>query len=373
MSRFRDDAELIEELRALRPTPSGEFAATLDERAAAGFPRRSPAGSRLGDLLARLQVLPPRRVIAPVSATALAAIVVATAVVSINESGGDGLRTAPADQAGSAVQRAHSSAARAAAPTEAESSDSAASAAEMIPSGGAGVLSPGGAGFTAAAGRGRQVERSAEMTLRSEPAKVANDAARVFDTVHAHNGIVLRSSIRDGAEAGAEFELLIPSGKLSDALAGLSAIAEVRSRHESTADITAPTVGVAELVHDSRARIEGLLEQLATADTSGEREAVETELRGERRRLALLRSRLDGLQRRADYSRVSLRIETTNASGGGAWGVGDALDDAGHILAVAAAVTLIGLAILAPLAAIALLAWLSRRAWLRWSRRQALG
>ena len=38
MDRFDDDT-LFAELRELRPTPRPEFAAELDERAAAGFPR----------------------------------------------------------------------------------------------------------------------------------------------------------------------------------------------------------------------------------------------------------------------------------------------------------------------------------------------
>ena len=38
--RERDD-RLAAELRALRPAPSPEFAAKLDGRAAAGFPRRT--------------------------------------------------------------------------------------------------------------------------------------------------------------------------------------------------------------------------------------------------------------------------------------------------------------------------------------------
>ena len=42
MDRFDDDT-LFAELRELRPTPRPEFTAELDERAAAGFPRRSSA------------------------------------------------------------------------------------------------------------------------------------------------------------------------------------------------------------------------------------------------------------------------------------------------------------------------------------------
>ena len=40
--------------------------------------------------------------------------------------------------------------------------------------------------------------------------------------------------------------------------------------------------------------------------------------------------------------------------------------------AVAAGVTLVGLAVLAPIALLALLVWLTRRAWVRQSRERAL-
>ena len=53
---------------------------------------------------------------------------------------------------------------------------------------------------------------------------------------------------------------------------------------------------------------------------------------------------------------------------GGSWGIGDAFGDAGHILGIAAGVTLIGLAVLGPLALIALLTWLAHRAWVRAQR-----
>lgn len=199
------------------------------------------------------------------------------------------------------------------------------------------------------------------------------------DAVHAADGIVLRSSIRDGAEgeAGAEFELLIPSARLGDALAAFSAIAEVRSRHESTQDITAPTIGVGERLQDSQARIESLLGQLADAATDEERAAVEAQLRAERRHAAALRSRLSDLRRRASFSRVSLRIETgapatTSEGSGGAWGIDDGIDDAGRILAVAAGITVIGLAVLTPLALICLLAWLAHHSLVRRSRERAL-
>jgi hypothetical protein len=223
----------------------------------------------------------------------------------------------------------------------------------------------------------RAVERNAELVLGADPADVADDSAEVFEAVHAHDGIVMRSSTREGEPgvAGARFELLIPSAKLGDALAALSGIDEVRSRHEATNDITAPTVTTGELLQDSKARVDSLLDQLAGAETESEREAVEAELAQERRHRARLRTQLQHLERRADFSRVLVRIETgasEEPSEGAAWGIGDALDDAGHILAVAAAVAVVALAILGPIALIALLAWLTHRAWVRRERRRVL-
>jgi hypothetical protein len=61
-----------------------------------------------------------------------------------------------------------------------------------------------------------------------------------------------------------------------------------------------------------------------------------------------------------------------SSSGSGEWSVGDALDDAGHILAIAAGVAIVGLAIVGPLAVIALLVWLANRARVRRGRERAL-
>lgn len=387
--RDRDD-RLAADLRALRPKPRPEFTTELDERAAAGFPRRS----RLPRLsLDRLRTVPPRRLLVPVGGFALAAIVVVTGVVVSQErGGGDPARPTAQSQVSKEAPR-NFDAGGEYVPGAAEknkmwggvqfeadvpvapSADTASSASaggellsdeELIP-----TDSPSRLGH-------RAVERSATLVLGAKPGDVGEDSAKVFEAVHAHDGIVMRSSTReeDAGEAGATFELLIPSAKLSDALAALSAIDEVRSRHEATADITAPTVNVTELLRDSKARIDSLLGQLESAESESEREAVEAELRQERRHRARLRSQLQNLQRRADYSRVLVRIETGGAeepsSGGGTWGVGDALADAGKILAVAAAVAVVGLAILGPIVLIALLAWLSHRAWVRRERRRVL-
>ena len=380
MSPYRDDAEIVAELRAMRPAPRPGFAAELDARAAAGFPREAgSAASWAGGLLDRLRSTPPRRVLAPAGALATAAIVVATAVVVTESNGPSSTSTtisaptqATSDSGGRLAEPAGEAAAG-----EATAKATAPSTSSGTTLGGTTYSAPvPPADVDASDARDRAIERSAEIVIGTEPGELRADSARVFDAVHAADGIVLRSSIRDGEAGVADFELLIPSAGLGDALADLSAIGEVRSRQESTRDITAPTIGVGERLQDARARIDGLLSQLAEADTDAERDRVEAELREERHRVAALKSRLSDLERRANFSRVSLRIETGAAAAGpeegGAWGLSDGLDDAGRVLEVAAAVTLVGLAVLAPFALLALLAWLTRRAWLGRARARAL-
>jgi Domain of unknown function (DUF4349) len=425
---FRDDTDFAAELRALRPAARPAFAAALDERAAAGFPRRSSAArSPLGRLAARARALPPRRLALSAGATALATLTVATAIVAVNESeptsltatshggrpgsanhseahaagtlrpfsralhpqvrryarsygGGDQYEAALPSLAGSAVPKAKSSGG-ASAGRESESGTSYNGAASSYNGNAAFNLNRAShrkTGPYVFPAHRRDVERSAQMVLGTDPSEVADDAARVFKTVNAYDGIVLSSSVSSGGAgaAGARFELLIPSGRLGDALAAFSGIAEVRSRHDASDDITAPTVGLGEELQDSRAKIAGLLVQLAGADTASERAEVEAELHAERRHAASLRSQVTKLDRRANLSRVSLRIESGAVSvpggSGGDWGVGDALGGAGHILGIAAGVAVVGIAILVPLALIALLCWLASRVWLRRGRERAL-
>jgi hypothetical protein len=403
MEPFRDDTDLTTELRALRPEPRPEFTAELDERAAAGFPRRSArAGAPLSGLLARLRAMPPRRLALSAGAVALATVAMATVIVAVNEP-----RTDPASLAqlsspevagsgdSSGFSRQQAAKLRPSEPgkesggvvyeTEipAVGSSSAPSKSSLSEGAGGGASAGGGLNYDSsgpyvAKAANRDVERSAEMVLGADPTDVAGDAADVFDAVHAVDGIVLSSSVSGGAagDADARFDLLIPAAKLGDALADFSAIDTVVSRHEATDDITAPTVRVGEHLRDSRATIDGLLVQLAGADSDEERAEVEVELGAERRRAAALRSQATKLSRRANLSRVSLRIETgataTSSDEDGGWGVGDAIDDAGHIIGIAAGVTIVGLAILSPLALIALLAWLANRARIRRGRERAL-
>jgi hypothetical protein len=382
MRSHRDEVDLSAELRALRPTPRPEFTAELDARADAGFPQASrPPSSNTGRMSERLRALghvpallraaPRRRVLVPAGAAAAAAIAVATALVLTSE--GEPTSDIAQTLSHSSTQSNDSSGVQfSEAPPVKGKSDAAAGRAEGTPSAAGALPAPGPYASGIAH---RDIERSAEIVLGTDPSGVRGAAAKVFETVHAYHGIVLRSSISDGREgqAGATFELLVPSGRLGDAMAAFSAIADVRSRHESSLDVTAPTIGLRERLRDARAKVAGFLAAVSEAETEAERETAEAKLRSARRHVARLQARLATLQRRTHLSSVSLRIESGGtASDGGGWGIGDALGDAGRILGVAAGVSLVGLAILAPPILIVLLAWLARRAWLRRRRERAL-
>ena len=380
MRAHDDDAVFAAELRGLRPALGSEAAGRLDERVAA---LRAGSGHRTAALSAwqRFRSAPLRRQLAPVLASGLAALAVATAVIAGNGDSGPG-GTAPRPMpvsAAPAIETARPNAGVTAGPAQstgraagsAEGTDRAAAPVAPVP-----VPQPGP---FATGERRRFDETSAELTLGTEPVRVRDVSDQVFGVVGRYEGIVLSSSISDGPEgqAGARFSLLIPSAKLSDALADLSSIAEVRSRSESSLDITAPVVGTREHLRDARAEVEGLLKQLAAADTDAKRAAVKAQLAFQHRRVAGLRATLTSLRRRANLSRVSLDVVTGDAvgfatGGNGQWTIGDALHDAGRVLAIAAGVALVGLAGLAPLAIVALLAWSAFRVWLRASRERAL-
>jgi hypothetical protein len=354
------DRELAAALQAFRPEPSPTFVAELDERAAAGFPRRSRQRGRnpFARAAAWIRDGSKLRLVIPAGGVAVAAIAVATVVAVGSGSGGSGSDALTQMGGEMSVEKA--------AP-EVEAAAGEAGDAAAIPQ-------------SAPAVPHRQIERNSDVVVATEPEDVGEASSKVFETVHAYDGVVLDSSTRDGSGTRPEatFELLIPSGKVGDAMAAFSRIGEVVSRHEQTTDITAPTVGTNERLQDSEARIEGLLAQLGEATTDSEREAVEAVLGSERRHAANLKSKLAGLHQRADLSRVTVRIDggrgAVSPSGDEeeGWGIGSALDDAGHLLSVAAGVTIVALAVLSPLLLLALLAWLAGRTWTRRARERAL-
>ncbi len=432
--------EMVAELRAIRPRPSQHFKSELDARAAEGFPPRrrghgpvadTPAGSTAnadddrrpgrrdaGSVSWRHRLRGLR--LAPIlaGATAMVAVITAIAVTDLGglgESGGNDSAdsgfavTAQTDSAEPAPDAAQSTGGSIAMDSDRQqqydeagdgtrlkaggvvdaglsrsnqfsrAGTTANSAENASEAGSAKMLAPSRSAGGPVAGKSRErvVERDASIVLATEPADVDEVAAGVLRVANAHQGIVLNSSTRAGAEgeAGAEFSLKIPAGQLAGALAELSDLAPVRSRVENANDITAPTVSVTDRLRAARAEVRGLLKQLTVATTEAEREAIKIDLAPAQRRVARLRSQLDRLERRAHFATVHVSVLTGEDGiipGDDGWSLGDAVDDAVEVLTVTAGIVLIATAALLPLGLLALIAALIRRSWVRRDRERAL-
>ena len=186
--------------RSCAPRPRPDFAAELDARAAAGFPRRVALRRGLPRVRERLRATPPRRLLAPGRRPRVAAIVVATAVVANRDRRHGRRRSTQASLTVRTAEPAAGSRQPRAPPRRPRAGES-----------------RSGLGGRQHGRQSRRPPRALRPLRRPAPAAARSsapprsssaptpprsaDAGRVFDAVHAADGIVLNSSIRDG-EAG---------------------------------------------------------------------------------------------------------------------------------------------------------------------------
>lgn len=363
------DEQIRTELRALRPTPSDRFASELDRRVTAGFPRNGSAGydagSRATASRASLRTLnrrltSRRRWLPVAGAAATALVVVGIALTQVGDrdggTGPDATLEAPADSGPSPSDQGARQAQPGVAP---ESRPQAAPDAEAQSVAPAPTTIPPGPAPTderLKPGRERIQERSASMTLSTDPDKVTEVADDVVEVADRYDGIVVSSDVSSSAGKGrASFDLRIPTQNLRAALADLSGLASVASRDEGTLDITSPFVSAEERYEDAKAGVEALLEQLSSASSATEIASVREQLRLARGELAAARSELGALKQRADFSRLGLTVVGNGDADG--WTLGDAADDAASVLETLGGAALVTLAALVPLGALCLLAW----------------
>ena len=345
------DEQIGVELRALREPPSERFAAELDAWAAAGFPARDQKASRTRPAAER-GMLRFRRFFRrhPMVAGAAGSVAVLLAVGApvatlinedqIGDSGGGGVSTF-------APQATDSGAPGAAARTESIRPVPAA----KLPPGPTEQLKPG---------RERVQERSASLSLSTDPRDVNDVGDGVVDVTDRYDGIVVSSQVSTADGAGrASFDLRIPTQNLQAALADLSDLAHVTSRDEGTLDITAPLIGAEERYDDAKAAVDRLLDQLADADTATEIAAIRAQLPKARLELAAARAQLGNLKQRADFSTLSVTV--IGDGDGDGWSIGDAAGDAVDVLEAVSGALLVGLAVVVPLGVIGGAVWLGTR------------
>jgi hypothetical protein len=334
--RERELQELALALREDAPEPRPEFARELDGRVAGDF-GRSPR---------RRLRLPALRVGMPALAVAATILLVVIAGAGLLASGGD-----DDEPATSAVSTE---------PQEAGLTDRPA-----VPSAGAVTLS-----------NGRVVERSAQMTI----AALADDLQKAADGVgraaESHGGYVVNSNMSTGGESrrGGSFTLRVPTKQLETTLADISRLGDVRSRAESSQDMTAPYRGTQKRLGNALLERSTVRDKLRDAvPGSDEEEQLRSRLRALNAEVADLSSRMDSLKRRTVFSTVTVTLEEKeqeNGGGAGGTGPGDALDDALGTLSGALYLLIRLLGIALPVAVVAGLGWLGAGI-LRRRRREA--
>jgi hypothetical protein len=328
-----ESAELGRLVRDARPRPREAFTAALDARVAAGFPREKKQRRRLPSL-------PRPRVLYPalgLAATAIVALVLATSLLGSGTGTGTPSDIRPADHAlvepTSTTPRGES----------------------VVPQ--------------------RKVERSALLDLATGAGDLDRVADGVVRATDASGGFVASSQVDAGATGGtAHFDLRVPTDRLDATLAVLSRLGHVRSRSQSTDDVTGAVVSARERLSDAKAERRALLRALGRARTSTQAEAIRARLRLARTEIASARGDLHALGRRTAFSSVSVTLSARGGgtSGGGSFGPGDALNDAIRILGAVAGGLLVALAVLLPVAALVALVWLGARTLRRRSRERAL-
>ena len=344
--------ELVHAVRAQRPRPRPEWIERLDARAEAGFsaPRRS-TGTGLAALRARVS----RRTLVPVLGAAASLMLVVVVASSLIQDGAE-RRDAPTGAGGGAQTLQ--------APRAAESRDS---SPPSLPT----PVDP------APGERQRRVERRASLVLQAPADRVDEVADGVLRVTDGVGGIVASSSVTDGSRGGASFQLRIPSDRLPAALSQLSRLGKVRSRNQSSLDVTGSFVSARDRLNEELAERRGLLRQLASADSRNETDAIRQRLRINAQEIGDARTALNEVRQRTDYAVVDVTVERAGRGGAGGpgdgdWTPGDALRDALGILSVCLGVALVTLAVLLPVGLVGLVGALASRAVLRRRREQAL-
>jgi hypothetical protein len=384
-------AELALLLSAERPAMSGGAARSLDERVRTRFGAR---GAR------------SRRRAWPTTLTSMAAAAAAVAIVAVvlSSSNPPAVRSSStpntaekspprgaasigaASSAGSSSAAGSSSVARAAAAGSSSVPRAAVAGSSSAGSSSAGSsLAAGSAGTASipapltAPGTGRKAIQSAQLQLSAAPNRVDDVAQEVFDVVGSVHGYVSNSTVTQtgGSDGSANLQLTVPAASLGQTMTELSRLAhaQVTSRTDGIQDVTDEYGAAQRRVGDAQARRTGLLKQLANAQTTGQINSLNAQIRDADAAIAAARTAVASLNQRINNVQITVTINAAPAvpvAHSSTFTIGKAAHDAGRVLVVAAGVALIVLAVLVPVALLAALLWWAGALARRRRREQAL-
>jgi Domain of unknown function (DUF4349) len=351
--------ELSADVRALAPPldPALEqrLRAEIDRRTARRRRRRRPALSGVRSLSR-----PAVAALASLGIAACAAVIVLTLVLP----GIDG----SSSQVTEAVFNAHS---RIVSPAESRAtnrgpSGTASSSAQAT------EVTPFAAEIPATPGRVQQ--QGATLKLSAEPTQVQSVSDEIAQLAARDGGFVQSSHVQveTHGQSEAVLDLNLPSTRLSAALAALGRLAPVRSETQALQDITNTYDTARKRLNDAQAERAALLRALAKATTAGEIASLRERLSQSRSAIAAAQAHVHAISQRASNSEVEVTVAGTASNDAGGLTVHRGLHDAGRVLMVAFAGTLIVAAALLPLALLVILLLSAVRLWRRYARERAL-
>jgi hypothetical protein len=221
-----------------------------------------------------------------------------------------------------------------------------------------------GAGVATDASRAQDVDLS--LALRVKDADAVSDAAAdALAVTRDLGGVVAASNVdTSGREGRAQLELSVPTRRLDDAIARLSALGTITEQRVGTRDLQGGIDRRGRAIERLRAAIRADELRLASGTLdAGEKLEVELRLLRERARLRDLTRARTRLLREAAYAEVTLTLHTREASAppakGG--GVGGAARDAVDALGRAAEIAVFAAILLAPLAVLVFVMWVGLR------------
>ena len=352
-------------LEEITPAPDPDFVADMEWRFQHGFP--PPRKRRLPRVdLGRLSPRP----VAAVAASALLALLVIVAVTGDGDDREQAALVDPVTSEPTLQSEAHPTAAGEEAPRvpdrRALAQDVAVVEQQPVPPfGGGGGVAPGA--------RVRRIERSATITLASDPSEFDDLSDAIFRTADRRRGFVLQSSFTQGEEGFSSgfFELRVPAAQLQQTLNDLSGLATVRARSESGTDVTGPFVSTRDRLRTAKALRTSLLNRLEVAFTDTAVEALRRRLNIVGNRISGLRDELRGLRERTEFA--TIMVELVDEDAGAVTGETDeAVDDAVGSLEDILNFLIRAAGVLIPLALAGIIGWLAVTRARRRARERAL-
>jgi hypothetical protein len=185
----------------------------------------------------------------------------------------------------------------------------------------------------------------------------------------AFGGYVAHVSYGTAGSKNGESQLVlrVPVTKVQDAIQKLSSLGTLQSQHVSVTDLQDQVNAQSKRIIVLSRRIQAIVKRLQAGGLSVDQEAqLRAELAADRAELGAVTQAKSATVRRGRLSRIELELTTHKSSVAAPPSkpgrFGQALHDAGRILAAEAAIVLYALIVVGPLALLALAAWLAARA-----------